>query len=44
MKISNFIKIVFVVATLFTFSGCEEEIIIVKNTDGDAQIENGTDE
>ena len=41
MKISKLFALLLVVASIFAFSACEEETITVKNTDGDAQAENG---
>jgi len=39
MKTAKLLKIVFVLAAIFTFSACEEEEVIVKNTNGDSQVE-----
>ncbi|MDH5367190.1 MAG: hypothetical protein OEW67_09405 [Cyclobacteriaceae bacterium] len=41
MKTSRLLKFAIVITTLFAFSACEDENIIVKNTDGDSQVENG---
>ena len=40
MKFSRLLAALFVVASLFTFSACEEETIVVKETTGDSQVTN----
>lgn len=41
MKTPRLLKFAIVITALFAFSACEDENIVIKNTDGDTEVENG---